>query len=430
MECNAKPSLQWEWENLISFGTSSAEIPRKLRPTEWEIDGFDCTSLYSSSFATVANGGGSGSDLAHAFSKSSKSTSISSSSAEVKTHNFTSEAGESLPGELGSSEEFAKGIDASPSLELSFGSGDPALGLKLGKRTYFENFWEVENAKGLALPVSLASSSVSPVKRSKPISQRLQTPLCQVEGCNLDLSSAKDYHRKHRICENHSKYPKVVVSGVERRFCQQCSRFHCLSEFDEKKRSCRRRLSDHNARRRKPNPGRTYDGKQQMDFGWNRFALIHPKSEEKFLWPSSNPIPSRGLILQPAKTETSNKLFTKNCGFGLLDPKTKTARTDLFSKEKVIISSHMGASQDIDGALSLLSNSTSWASSDQPRRFSLDYHATNNLQPPVAHRSVTQLNSVSGYWQPDQPAVGQTAPHRNGGGQFNESYFSFNQFYN
>lgn len=29
-------------------------------------------------------------------------------------------------------------------------------------------------------------------------------------------------------------------------------RFHSLSEFDEKKRSCRRRLSDHNARRRKP----------------------------------------------------------------------------------------------------------------------------------------------------------------------------------
>ena len=32
------------------------------------------------------------------------------------------------------------------------------------------------------------------------------------------------------------------------------SRFHALSEFDQKKRSCRRRLSDHNARRRKPQP--------------------------------------------------------------------------------------------------------------------------------------------------------------------------------
>ncbi|EOA13393.1 hypothetical protein CARUB_v10026434mg [Capsella rubella] len=301
---------------------------------EWEIDGFDCTSLYSSSFAAVAYGGGgsSGSDIAHAFSKSSKSTSLSSSSAEVRTYNFTSEAGESLPGELGSSEEFAKGINTSPSLELSFGSGDPVLGLKLGKRTYFEDFWEVENSKGLALPVSLASSSVSPVKKSKPIPQKLQTPHCQVEGCNIDLSSAKDYHRKHRICENHSKFPKVVVSGVERRFCQQCSRFHCLSEFDEKKRSCRRRLSDHNARRRKPNPGRTYDGKPQVDFVWNRFALIHPRSEENFLWPSSKPVQSRGLIPQPTKTETSNKQFTEHCGFGLLDPKTKTSRAELFSK--------------------------------------------------------------------------------------------------
>ncbi|CAH2046979.1 unnamed protein product [Thlaspi arvense] len=417
MEGNAKPSLQWEWDNLISFGTSSAEIPRKLRPMDWEIDGFDCTSLYSSSFAAAAYGGSSDSDLAHAFSKSSKSTSISSSSAEVKTYNFTSEAG----GELGSSEEFAKGIDTSPSLELSFGSGDTVLGLKLGKRTYFEDFWEVENAKCSALPVSLASASASPVKRSKSVSQRPQTPHCQVEGCNLDLSSAKDYHRKHRICENHSKFPKVVVSGVERRFCQQCSRFHCLSEFDEKKRSCRRRLSDHNARRRKPNAGRTYDGKQQMDFVWNRFALIHPRSEEKFLWPK--PITSRGLLPQPARS-------AEQCGFGLLDPKTKTARAELFSKEKVTISSHMGTSQDLDGALSLLSNSTSWVSSDQPRRFSLDHHPTSNLQT-VANRSVTQLNSVSGYWQPDAPAVqGPTGLHRNGVGQFNESYFSLNQFYN
>ncbi|KAF2538925.1 hypothetical protein F2Q68_00020009 [Brassica cretica] len=385
--------MECEWENLITFGTSSAEIPRKLRPMDWETDEFDC------SFPTAAYGSSSG--LAHAFSKSSKSTSISSSSPEARTLNFTSE-------ELGSSEEFAKGINTSPSLELSFGSGDPVLGLKLGKRTYFEDFWEVENAaRGSALPASLVSSSASPVKRTKSVTQKVQIPRCQVEGCNLDLSSAKDYHRKHRICENHSKFPKVVVSGVERRFCQQCSRFHCLSEFDEKKRSCRRRLSDHNARRRKPNPERTYEGKQQMDFVWNRFALIHTRSEEKFLLPNPKPIPSRGLIQQSAKT-----------------------RAELLSKEKVTISSSMGASQDLDGALSLLSNSTSWVPSDQPTRFSLDHHPTTNLQP-MAPRSVTQLSTVSDYWQPDPPAVeGPTDLRRNAVGQFNENYFSLNQFYN
>lgn len=92
--------------------------------------------------------------------------------------------------------------------------------------------------------------------------------------------------------------------------------------------------------------------------------------------------------------------------------------------EKVTISSHMGASQDLDGALSLLSNSTTWVSSDQPRRFSLDHHPTSNPQP-VAHRSVTQPNSVSGYWQPDPATV--EGPRV---GQFNENYFSLNQFYN
>ena len=33
-----------------------------------------------------------------------------------------------------------------------------------------------------------------------------------------------------------------------------CNRFHGLIEFDEGKRSCRRRLAGHNERRRKPQP--------------------------------------------------------------------------------------------------------------------------------------------------------------------------------
>ncbi|XWS10018.1 hypothetical protein CRYUN_Cryun39dG0039600 [Craigia yunnanensis] len=76
-------------------------------------------------------------------------------------------------------------------------------------------------------------------------------PSCQVEKCGLDLSDAKRYHRRHKVCEIHSKAPVVVVAGIRQRFCQQCSRFHELSEFDEAKRSCRRRLAGHNERRRK-----------------------------------------------------------------------------------------------------------------------------------------------------------------------------------
>ena len=33
-----------------------------------------------------------------------------------------------------------------------------------------------------------------------------------------------------------------------------CCRFHSLGEFDEVKRSCRKRLDGHNRRRRKPQP--------------------------------------------------------------------------------------------------------------------------------------------------------------------------------
>ncbi|PIA36590.1 hypothetical protein AQUCO_03300055v1 [Aquilegia coerulea] len=80
-------------------------------------------------------------------------------------------------------------------------------------------------------------------------------PCCQAEKCSADLTDAKRYYRRHKVCEHHSKAPVVIVGGVRQRFCQQCSssicRFHELSEFDEAKRSCRRRLAGHNERRRK-----------------------------------------------------------------------------------------------------------------------------------------------------------------------------------
>ncbi|KAH8514921.1 hypothetical protein H0E87_003684 [Populus deltoides] len=79
-------------------------------------------------------------------------------------------------------------------------------------------------------------------------------PMCQVDNCKEDLSKAKDYHRRHKVCEVHSKATKALVGKQMQRFCQQCSRFHPLTEFDEGKRSCRRRLAGHNRRRRKTQP--------------------------------------------------------------------------------------------------------------------------------------------------------------------------------
>ena len=51
-----------------------------------------------------------------------------------------------------------------------------------------------------------------------------QIPQCQAEGCNQNLSRAKQYHRRHKVCELHSKASAVIVCGVIQRFCQQCSR--------------------------------------------------------------------------------------------------------------------------------------------------------------------------------------------------------------
>nr|1UL4_A Chain A, squamosa promoter binding protein-like 4 [Arabidopsis thaliana] len=75
--------------------------------------------------------------------------------------------------------------------------------------------------------------------------------LCQVDRCTADMKEAKLYHRRHKVCEVHAKASSVFLSGLNQRFCQQCSRFHDLQEFDEAKRSCRRRLAGHNERRRK-----------------------------------------------------------------------------------------------------------------------------------------------------------------------------------
>ncbi|KAI3744708.1 hypothetical protein L1987_57799 [Smallanthus sonchifolius] len=109
----------------------------------------------------------------------------------------------------------------SPLLETLVSSGEPFIGLKLGKRTYFENNFGRSDSKATSF-FDIPESSTG--KKAKSSFQSTLVPRCQVEGCDLDLSSVKEYHRKHRVCESHSKCPKVVVSGLERRFCQQCSR--------------------------------------------------------------------------------------------------------------------------------------------------------------------------------------------------------------
>ncbi|CAH2034056.1 unnamed protein product [Thlaspi arvense] len=285
MDCNMRSPFLWELESLImSSNASKTECDRKQLSTEWEIEkgeGIESIVPYLSSLERVCTG--SSTSLWHtAVSKSSQSTSINSSSPEVKQ---TKLASESSPGDSSSNIDFVQ-VKASTALEVS---AESDLCLKLGKRTYSEELWGRNNNGISTVSMKLLTPSVVARKKSKTCGQSMQVPRCQIDGCELDLSSAKDYHRKHRVCESHSKCPKVTVSGLERRFCQQCSRFHAVSEFDEKKRSCRKRLSHHNARRRKPqglfpsNPERVYDRRQHTNMLWNGLSL-NTRCEEKYAW--------------------------------------------------------------------------------------------------------------------------------------------------
>ncbi|KAL5201393.1 hypothetical protein ABZP36_035747 [Zizania latifolia] len=137
--------------------------------------------------------------------------------------------------------------------------GDDVRGLKFGKKIYFEQDAAGGSGEGEGGGGAAASTGGGRKGKGKGVAgggggasvPAPAPPRCQVEGCGVDLSGAKPYYCRHKLCSMHSKAPRVIVAGLEQRFCQQCSRFHRLAEFDQGKRSCRRRLAGHNERRRR-----------------------------------------------------------------------------------------------------------------------------------------------------------------------------------
>ncbi|XP_062224102.1 squamosa promoter-binding-like protein 3 [Phragmites australis] len=264
MDWNQKGSVLWDWENLPPIGTSANENPKILPQAEPKF-GVEATRHESqhSSCGTFS----SSSEMGYGSSKSSISASIDSSP-KVGNNVELNFAPVKVAGKnTNKSTDLGKVDDAGTSSSvIAVSSGEPVICLKLGKRTYFEDVCGGQSVKNSPSDSRAVIPTAASAKKAK-VAQSAQNSYCQVEGCKIDLSSAKDYHRKHRVCEAHSKAPKVVVAGLERRFCQQCSRFHALTEFDQKKRSCRRRLNDHNARRRKPQA-------EAISFGSSRFSAM------------------------------------------------------------------------------------------------------------------------------------------------------------
>ncbi|XP_042484007.1 squamosa promoter-binding-like protein 7 [Macadamia integrifolia] len=161
---------------------------------------------------------------------------------------------------------------------------DPHLTcLKLGKRDYFEDGGTTTPFHQItAFPLGKRGRPYGLIGGGPSSSAAgVVVPRCQVEGCHAVLLNAKDYHRRHKVCEVHSKAPKVVVLGLEQRFCQQCSRFHVVAEFDDSKRSCRRRLAGHNERRRKnSNDSNTKNPSRESKSTGRRISCLSSSSSE------------------------------------------------------------------------------------------------------------------------------------------------------
>ncbi|XP_028753417.1 squamosa promoter-binding-like protein 7 [Neltuma alba] len=170
--------------------------------------------------------------------------------------------------------------------------------LKLGKRHYFEDANAPLGGGGGDGGFALAGKRGRGFYGGSVKTATATTvPRCQVEGCHVALLNAKEYHRRHKVCEMHSKAPKVVVLGLEQRFCQQCSRFHVVSEFDDSKRSCRRRLAGHNERRRKS----FHDSVTRNSSSQENKLLVGG-----FPYLSSSPPPSSGCALSLLSSSKSD----------------------------------------------------------------------------------------------------------------------------
>ncbi|XP_047255641.1 squamosa promoter-binding-like protein 3 isoform X1 [Capsicum annuum] len=464
MEWNVK----WDWGNLVMFGSKASESPKELQLTDWGVE--EEGELDGGSFNLSSGGSGSGgygSDVKCGSSvKSSISASTDSSPKEgFKAPNFAFEVFDV------SNEDRSKKLEPSkvevfrnsPPMEASVGSVEPVIGLKLGKRIC-ETIGGGSSAK-VSSSFPNPTSSAAATKKAKSSSQNAPIPCCQVEGCNLVLSSAKEYYRKHRVCDSHSKCPKVIVAGVARRFCQQCSRFHSVSEFDEKKRSCRRRLSDHNARRRKPqqetiqfNSARLsslfYGNSQPMNFVLNHAQLIHSRAAANSTWERTQDSKfsiTRGFTPKAERTGSTNgKSLLEGIQFsGGVGAQSNASSLFLPSKGTTAEVSHQGAKEstfnmvigpEFPRALSLLSTN-SWGSSE-PETVSLR-HANQTSMPEQMMQAIPQgvPHISSQYWQGGQHSSGPRdhtlAANSHSGGSLQEmglfkapfdTYFYLNAF--
>ena len=109
-------------------------------------------------------------------------------------------------------------ITVSSSLRVPHATGYCSVDLNLGNSGNFKD--KYKDPGGSLMESSSSGSS----KRARTPNNATLVPSCLVDGCTSDLSKCRDYHRRHKVCELHSKSSHVFIKGQEQRFCQQCSR--------------------------------------------------------------------------------------------------------------------------------------------------------------------------------------------------------------
>ncbi|KAK4343760.1 hypothetical protein RND71_036854 [Anisodus tanguticus] len=301
-------------------------------------------------------------------------------------------------------------------LELGSASGNSTSpdGLKFGKKIYFEHV-----------------VGVAPQPKKGRQQGCRQSPKCQVEGCEADLSDVKAYYSRHKVCATHSKSATAIVSGLQQRFCQQCSsgkylmrlflcrctliclvvlsqhqiKFHRLPEFDQGKRSCRRRLAGHNERRRKPPPGSLLSNR----YGNLSSSIFENNSRSgSFLVDfTAYPNLTEGAWSNSRTSERGWDNQTTASGKFLQSPwlnSCENSTSDLILQGSAGRTSYSGPGipsgncfpgvSDSSGALSLLSNE-SWGSRNQPSSLGINTDGGgHNIQPSGSHAA--HINHYSG----------------------------------
>ncbi|XP_074586019.1 squamosa promoter-binding-like protein 12 [Curcuma longa] len=300
---------------------------------------------------------------------------------------------------------------------VPYSSKKPLISPKICKGTYLEGMSEKNNIDSSSLASMNLSNGL--VKKVKVSQQNIKNSYCQVDGCNANLSGCKDYHRKHRVCGSHSKAPKVIIDGQICRFCQQCSRFHNLSEFDQNKRSCRRRLTEHNARRRRQFPktisfgsaafsASSYDDSRQTssivgqlsfdqvtDMNCSRWSGLSGLDLSPNGWVTSSRLGGANGQLHFPNSGVSKNMLTVHHDFNKLLP-FNDMNAEPFNKDPVAPAfSHKFNGAPNPCVLSLLSSESCF-----PHKAQSNFQRAN----PISFVS-TQTNETGGIWQEEQPPI-------------------------